>query len=90
MLNPAHLVQRGLFSGNHTCPLPKDESNLELKAEPIVGSLTLQHILAIVSHSITTLRLLDSWYPKIPRPHKTTASKSDHHPSPTYVKVVAD
>lgn len=54
MLEPAHLLRRSLFSGNHTCPLPKDESSLELKAEPIVGSLTLQHVLAIVSHRTTS------------------------------------
>ena len=42
------LEKRSLF-GNGTCPLPKDEADLLLSAEPIVGSLTFQHIILIIA-----------------------------------------
>lgn len=36
-------------SGNGTCPLPADEASLLLVARPIVGNLTFQHIILLVS-----------------------------------------
>jgi hypothetical protein len=39
----------GKDKGNSTCPLPKDESSLLLVGEPIVGSLTFQHLILIIS-----------------------------------------
>jgi hypothetical protein len=42
------MEKRGLF-GNATCPLPKDEADLKLVGEPIVGSLTFQHIILLIS-----------------------------------------
>ena len=42
------MEKRALF-GNGTCPLPKDEADLLLVAEPIVGSLTFQHLILIIS-----------------------------------------
>lgn len=42
------MEKRALF-GNATCPLPKDEADLKLVGEPIVGSLTFQHIILLIS-----------------------------------------
>jgi hypothetical protein len=35
--------------GNSTCPLPKDEASLLLVGKPVVGNLTFQHLILLIS-----------------------------------------
>lgn len=37
------------FLGNGTCPLPKDEASLLLAGDPVLGSLTFQHLILLIS-----------------------------------------
>ena len=43
------IQKRSDARGNSTCPLPKDEASLLLVGEPIVGSLTFQHLILLIS-----------------------------------------
>ena len=62
----------GIFSGNHTCPLPSNEADLHIKAEPIVGSLTFQHLAAIIAAGCTGITLFLSLWLIIKHLHRYT------------------
>lgn len=64
-----------LFGGNSTCPLPKDETSLLLKGEPVAGSLTFQHILLIVSIACTGIVAFISYFLVFKHLHRYTQPK---------------
>lgn len=41
--------KRSGSKSNSTCPLPKDEASLLLVGEPVVGNLTFQHLILLIS-----------------------------------------
>jgi hypothetical protein len=68
------LERRSLF-GNGTCPLPTDEKDLELVGKPIVGSLTFQHLILIISIACAGATALISLWLILKHLHRYTQPK---------------
>jgi hypothetical protein len=72
------LERRSLF-GNGTCPLPSNEKDLELVGKPIVGSLTFQHLLLIISIACAGTTVVLSLWLILKHLHRYTQPKQQRH-----------
>src|SRR5579859_22097 len=60
---------------NSACPLPKDEASLLLVGEPIVGSLTFQHLILLISIACAAATAVLSLWLIVKHLHRYTQPK---------------